>query len=40
MKGGVYRMLTFFRDNKKAPEMYNTSLIIMFLRRIFLFLIF
>ena len=30
----------FFRDNKKAPEMYNTSLIIMFLRRIFLFLIF
>ena len=31
---------SFFRDNKKAPEMYNTSLIIMFLRRIFLFLIF
>ena len=22
---------SFFRDNKKAPEMYNTSLIIMFL---------
>ena len=49
---GVYRILTFlrslsgansgsfFRDNKKAPEMYNTSLIIIFLRRIFLFLIF
>ena len=31
---------SFFRDNKKTPEMYNTSLIIMFLRRIFLFLIF
>ena len=31
---------SFFRDNKKALEMYNTSLIIMFLRRIFLFLIF
>ena len=31
---------SFFRDNKKAPEMYNTSLIIMFLRRVFLFLIF
>lgn len=31
---------SFFRDNKKAPEMYNTSLIIIFLRRIFLFLIF